>query len=228
MEIDKNKLSQFYYGNNRYDFLIIKKRVKNISVRQKDQIMILTVPLYLSNVEINKYAKILLPRFVDKYLKQRILPYSFANQYLYLFGERHELNVFTSRGESFYYFEDERELKKYLKKTLLNYLNVSVRKYSSMMNIPTDKYKIVIRDMKTRFGSNSQKTMTLCFQLGLVHFSPMIIDSVIVHELAHEFVHAHNRKFYQIILKYFPSYFVVQQYLKKGIYHYEEKPQFSK
>ena len=222
MEIDKNKLSHFYYGNNCYEFLIIKKRVKNISVRQKDHIMLLTVPIYFSSVDINKYAKILLPRFVDRYLKGKIMPYSFANQYLYLFGQRYELNVFSSSGESFYYFEDEKELKKYLKKTLLNYLKEKVRSYSLLMNIPANKYKVTIRDMKTRFGSNSQKTMTLSFQLSLVHYSPLIIDSVIVHELAHEFVHAHNKKFYQIVLKYFPSYYDVQKYLKKGHYLYEE------
>ena len=72
--------------------------------------------------------------------------------------------------------------------------------------------------MKTRLGSNSRKTNKLAFSLSLVHYSKDIIDSVIVHELAHYYEFNHSFKFYNIVYKYCPNYKILRKKLIKGIY----------
>ena len=82
----------------------------------------------------------------------------------------------------------------------------------------THTYKIRVRKMKSRYGSNSRKTMSLAFNLSLVHYSPEIIDSVIIHELVHDKVFNHSEKFYNEVYKYCPNYKALKRKLNKGIY----------
>ena len=66
-------------------------------------------------------------------------------------------------------------------------------------------------------ADNSRKTHTLTFQLSLVHYSKEIIDSVIYHELAHDFYFDHSANFYKLLLSYCPNYFKLKAKLRKGI-----------
>ena len=79
-------------------------------------------------------------------------------------------------------------------------------------------YNIKIRKMKTRYASNSLKTHSITFQMNLIHYSKEIIDSIVVHELAHEFYRNHQKRFYQCVEKYFSNYKEVNLKLKKGLY----------
>ena len=49
-------------------------------------------------------------------------------------------------------------------------------------------YRVSVKKMTSRYGSNSSQTHTVSYSLVLLHYSVEIIDSVIVHELAHDFV----------------------------------------
>ena len=102
------------------------------------------------------------------------LAYSFMESWVYLFGEKIDMPEEVN----------EKNINLFLKKELKKYLEFNVREYETKMKI-NEPYKISVRNMKTRYGSNSLKTHTLSFQQDLVHFSPDIINSVIVHELAH-------------------------------------------
>ncbi|MBQ7243982.1 MAG: M48 family metallopeptidase, partial [Bacilli bacterium] len=44
------------------------------------------------------------------------------------------------------------------------------------------------------------------FQCRLMAFHPSIIDSVVVHELAHHYQFDHSKKFYDIVYRYCPDY----------------------
>ena len=68
------------------------------------------------------------------------------------------------------------------------------------------------------FGSNSSRTHTLSFQINIMHYSEEIIETVVIHELAHEFERNHGKKFYNIVYKYCPRYKELQKKLKKGIH----------
>lgn len=104
-----------------------------------------------------------------------------------------------------------------MKAKLYDELVKMVRPLEKKMNI-SRAYKIKVKDMSSRFGSNSSKTHTLNFQLNLVHYSLDIIYSVVVHELAHEFYHDHQKHFYELVLTYCPDYYLLNGKLKRGIY----------
>ena len=123
-------------------------------------------------------------KFAPRLLVEEITSYSIEQKWCYLFGEKMQINFFN-----------EDELNKYLKFEFTNYLNTRVRELEQIMGIKKP-YKIHVRNTKTRYGSNSSKTHSLSFQIGLVHFSKDIIDSVIIHELAHDKYHNHQEEFY--------------------------------
>ena len=88
--------------------------------------------------------------------------------------------------------------------------------YENKMNLPS--YRISVRNMTTRYGSNSLRSKHITFALVLVHYSTEIIDSVIVHELAHIKEFNHSQKFYDVVYKYYPNYDECHAKLRKGIY----------
>ena len=92
-----------------------------------------------------------------------------------------------------------------------------VRKYERIMGI-FEPYKVKIRDTKRQYGSNSKRTHTLSFQTTLLHYSNEIIETVVVHELAHDFERNHSKNFYNIVYSFAPNYKQLQNKLKKGIH----------
>lgn len=152
---------------------------------------------------LDKFAK----KLLKEDAKRNELAYSFIENWMYLFGDKIEIPAEV----------DESNIHSFLKNQLKIYLETSVRDYENRMNIKKP-YKISVKTMKTRYGSNSLKTHSLSFQLDLVHFSPKIIDSVVVHELAHEFYRDHSKKFYDVIYKECPDYLDLKKKLRRRIY----------
>ena len=113
--------------------------------------------------------------------------------------------------------KNDDELNKYLKKYALNIIPMEVEKYRQIMEISVP-YKVRIANTKHQYGSNSKSTHTLSFQISLIHYSLDIIDTVVVHELAHEFERNHQKGFYEIVYKYCPNYKALQKKLKRGIH----------
>lgn len=86
--------------------------------------------------------------------------------------------------------------------------------WSKTMNL---KYgRVRFRQQKSRWGSCSGKG-NLSFNWRLIHFKPEVIDYVIVHELAHIKHHNHSAAFWQVVVKYFPTFQKPRQFLKTQI-----------
>ena len=67
-------------------------------------------------------------------------------------------------------------------------------------------YALTVRDTSSRFGSNSSKTHRIMLALTLYQFTTDCIDSVVVHELAHDAFRNHGKRFYDKVYKYCPNY----------------------
>lgn len=156
---------------------------------------------------------------MKKVSKEKKENYSFSDGFIYLFGKRFELKIADNFRieENTVFAENSEVLEKNLRKLLLNYLNNSVRKYEELMRIKKP-YQISVKKMKSRYGSNSMQTHLLHFQIDLVYFSYEIIDSVVVHELAHEFYRNHQRGFYSCVLEYCPDYYSLKKKLRQKVY----------
>ena len=208
-------MNNFFYKVNdkEYEVIIVHKRIKNIHYRFVDGAFKVSCHPLTSKrnilVGLDKYAASLIKR------SEKVAPQS--SDYIYLFGVKVPLEesakITFSNGETIEY-KNHLDLNRKIRKLFLKIVTDRVSYYSSKMGVPL--YKVSVREMKTRFGSNSKYTKSLHFSMSLVHFSFPIIDSVIVHELAHIKVYNHSKAFYDVVYKYCPDYQVYRKKLIRG------------
>ena len=102
-----------------------------------------------------------------------------------------------------------------LKKFTLDIITQEVRKLEKLMLIPIE-HKIKITAMRSCSGKNYYQKKLLTFDKDLIHYSLEIIDSIVIHELAHYYYHDHSPSFYNMVLKYCPNYKELQRKLTYG------------
>lgn len=90
-----------------------------------------------------------------------------------------------------------------LKRLAKSILPQKVKYYSNIMSVKPTGVKIT--SAKTRWGSCNYKN-SLCFSYRIMLLPEDIIDSIVVHELAHIRVKNHSQDFYNEIHKYMPDY----------------------
>ena len=83
------------------------------------------------------------------------------------------------------------------------YLKESVARWLPVMG-RSEMPRILVRDQRSRWGSCSSDG-TLRFSWRLAMLEPGLIDSVVVHELAHLDVMNHSPAFWEIVLKAMPD-----------------------
>lgn len=196
----------YIYDGITYEGTITRKRMKSIIMRaslEKKTISI-SCPYLTSDKEIDKFVIERFPSLLKRLKKRAISPLD--EEGIYILGKKEALS-----------FTDEKEKTAYLKKVGLDYLNQKVPYYENMMGIKRH-YKIRVRQMKSRYGSNSKSTYSLSFSTFLFHFAPETIDCVIIHELAHHFQMNHGPKFYRIVFAYCPNYKQIHARLRKREY----------
>ena len=210
-------VSSFIYvhGDKSYPVSLTTKRVKSIRYRYRDGGFIVTAPILTSKQTIIKG----LDKFYDRLTSQNPHCSGQTDSFIYLLGKKIALQsegkINFSDGSSLIYHNKE-ELDKKLKKWFLNYIAYRHRAYEKKMK--SYENKVRVRKMYTRYGSNSIGKKSITYSTILMHYSPDVIDSVIVHEIAHCFEIGHNAKFYKIVEKYCPNYDYLHEKLRKGIY----------
>ena len=203
------------YQNNSYIVTTkFKKGMRNIHFRfDGEKFLISCSPWTLKSQVIkglDQYALTLIKK--AEYIKNNQT--NIKDDAFYLFGER----LLTSEsgsltiGDYIINYQNKNELEIKLQKYFLCYLKSRCLYFANLMNLKM--YNVKVKSMKTRFGSNSKRSKTWCFNFVLIHFSKEIIDSVIVHELAHCYYFDHSNNFYRVVYQYCPNY---QEYRKKLI-----------
>ena len=83
------------------------------------------------------------------------------------------------------------------------YLKESVAKWLPVMG-RSGMPRVLVRDQRSRWGScSSDGTLRFSWRLGMLE--PDLIDSVVVHELAHLEVMNHSPAFWEVVLKAMPD-----------------------
>ena len=173
----------YSYKDKEYVVHVEKHNQRNTYFRYKEDGFYVSSSYFTSKSEIVKFLDKCAGKLIKKY-DQRNSNYSFEEDYVYVLGEKCSLSELGVKDES--------ELNKLLKTYALEQITELVRAQEKVMNIEVP-YKVSIRKTVAQFGSNSFNTHTLSFQLGLIHYSKEIINSVVVHELAHEFHRNHHK-----------------------------------
>lgn len=210
-------VSTFTYVHDDKTYLVTltTKRVRSIRYRYRDGGFNVTAPYLTSKQTIIKG----LDKFYDRLTVENPHCSGQTDEYIYLLGKKIALQsegkINFSDGSSLIYHNKE-ELDKKLKKWFLNYITYRHRIYEKKMN--SFENKVRVRKMYTRYGSNSIGKKSITYSTILMHYTPDVIDSVIVHEIAHCFETGHDAKFYKIVHKYCPNYDFLHDKLRKGIY----------
>lgn len=198
----------YVYNGKQYNVFISKRFQRNIYYRFRKDGFHVSCPRLTSQSAIVKG----LDKFAGKLIAQfekRNGNYSFEENYIYILGERYELSQF--------HLENDTDVHNFLSDKAKTVFQNLVRKNEEIMGIKKP-YKIRIKNTGSQFGSNSKQTHTLSFQFNLIHYSEEIIESVVIHELAHDFYRNHQEGFYEVVYKYCPKYKEIQKKLKKGIH----------
>ena len=198
-----------------YEVVISYKRIRNIHFRFENGVFLISchkrTPVSMIKSGLDKYAKKLRDRSVNSQ--------AFGEDFFYLFGQKIEVSYPGSiqyDRETTISFKDQEDLVKKLRKLFLNYMTSRTNLFADRMNCP--HYSVKVRQMKTRYGSNNRHSKTITYALNLLHYSPEIIDSVIIHELAHCHVYNHSDSFYRVVYKYCPEYDVLRKKLIKAVF----------
>lgn len=214
-------MEDFFYqiDDKEYKVVVSKKRIKNIHYR-------------FINGEIRVSCPILTPKYVivkgikrneDWYRKQieRVEDKEgpIGENYIYFYGIKVYVTFpgkieFTS--DKAITFSSKEEMMEKVKKDYLDYVSRTTKYYASLMGVP--EYRVSIKDVKRRYGSNSRKTKRIYYSTELLHYSYDIINSVIVHELAHCLVYNHSPAFYEVVYKYSPHYNECRKKLINKVY----------
>ncbi|MCR5333175.1 MAG: M48 family metallopeptidase [Bacilli bacterium] len=190
-----------YPSGETYVVNVTYKRQRGLYLRKKGDIFYATAPVLMSESKVKEFIYKSIPTLNKRIAKNKSSEAPKGEEYTYILGEKID-KVY-----------DDKELKKI---ALDEFIKLT-RECEQEMGI-TSPYKVTVRNMKTRYGSNSSKTHAIHYQLSLIHFSNEIIRSVVVHELAHDKYHNHQSGFYNHVLKYCPNYWELKKKLRKGIY----------
>lgn len=194
-------------GEKEYPCTLTYKRMRSITYRlsRDGKRLLISAPYFVPLSQIKEAIPRIFPKLIAK-AEER--PSPILGDDVYLFGVKT-----TVPG-----FHEWTEKKKdaFLKKELKSYLDARVPMLSAWMKVPA--YQIKVRTMVSRYGVNSKQGKSLTFSTMLVHYDKTIIDSVIIHELAHHYERNHQAGFYKIVYAYCPDYRKLHSKLRKGEY----------
>ena len=173
---------------NRMEYKVIRSDRKTLAIQITPQGVVVRAPRRLSDAEIAK--------FVQQH-KDWI--------------EKHSANAAkNSAAAADRLTQAELEA---LEKRAMAYIPARAALYAPKMGVTYGR--ITIRNQRTRWGSCSSKG-NLNFNCLLMLAPPEVIDSVVVHELAHRKEMNHSARFYAEVKRVFPEYDRWHGWLKKN------------
>ncbi len=203
-------------GNSYNVILYLKsKKQRNIYYRFKENHFEISAPLSVKIEDIYKgldqYGKGLIKKG-----KSKNKP--FSNDGVYILGNFVSIKdgFVNVLGRSFL-FKDEENFYKQAKKIFLPILTSRVHYFEKIMGV--DKpYNVSLYYKSSAYGTNTLGSHKIILSSYLIHFSMDIIDSVIVHELAHFYIRNHSKSFYNVVYKFCPKYDELHKKLSGGIF----------
>ena len=206
---------QFIYEHEGKEYTVYvtyKPRMRSIRYYYRDGHFLISCPFARKKTLVEGLNK-----FFGRLVTENPRSTAEGEDFIYILGNKFTISeqgsIPFSNGESLVY-KSRDDLKKKLHKWFLKYLTARTEYYEGLMGIKP--YKVRLRKMSSRYGSNSSMTRSITYSTILIHYSKEIIDSVIVHELAHQFQRNHSSKFYDKVLEYCPDYKNLHKKLRKG------------
>ncbi len=211
-------------GENRVDYYLTKKKMKNVNIRiKKDSNIYLSCPLKMKTEEaekflIQKYNWILTQqKKLREYSREKEDENVQNNGKVYFLGNIYILNIIPSKKNNMKI--EEKTIKLYIKEKYINNINYINKQYDRCLKEISykvfeelvikyqkemEKYvkrfpQIEIKKLKTRWGSCTPQKNKITFNLSLIKTPIECIEYVVVHELAHFKYQDHSKSFYNLV-----------------------------
>ena len=212
-----------------FDYILIRSKRRTVAIHIKDGSLEVRAPMKMSKREIYKFVASK-ERWINECLAQS---QSYADQreaFSLNYGDtvsfrgiEYLLSVKDGKragfdGERFYLPPDltpeqiKSAVVQIYRRLAKIYLNERVEHYAGLMNVSPTAVKI--NGAKTRWGSCSAKK-SLNFSWRLIMASDMVIDYVVVHELAHIIQMNHSARFWKVVASVLPDYKNRQKLLRE-------------
>lgn len=219
-----------------------KARSLRLQINLDEPKVILTVPKFAMNFEINRFLKSKqswIEKHLSKALKKAQLrpkPQYKNSDIFYYFGEPVSLVInFTDkkrpnvriRGDKMYLSLNnsipENKIPSYAKKAIQDFYRKKAEEtVHDRLQYFNEHYgfrynRVTLRNQKSRWGSCTGK-LNLNFNWRLIMAPIEIIDYVIVHELCHLNQMNHSRNFWNLVAETIPKYKVYRKWLRENQY----------
>ena len=171
-----------------YEVQVIRSRRKTLSVSIRDGALVVSAPLRTSDQTINDFL-----------YKHR--------RWIQVHMEKAQASHMEAESAGRLTMEEIRDLAD----QALKVIPERVKHYAALMGVTYGR--ITIRNQRTRWGSCTAQG-NLNFNCLLMLCPLEVIDSVIVHELAHRREMNHSPRFYALVRKAYPEYDKWNQWLK--------------
>lgn len=120
----------------------------------------------------------------------------------------------NNQGELFRHFDS------WWRKDSLAFINTQFEKlYPIIQKYEIEKPKIVLRKMKTLWGSCSPNRGIITFNQYLTKARPACVEYVVLHELVHFLYPNHSKQFYNFLSNYMPDWKVRKKILDLDVVH---------
>ena len=189
--------------------LIRKKRNKKAYIRVVDGEVIVTVPYYMSEKEIDSFVNRSENWIAEQVSKNSLIQ---TNDKIFLLGREyivqfHDRPSCFADNEYLYLIRNKEIIDEFILKNIKNYMEIRFQFFCSQLDI--HEISLKFSTYKSKWGSCTPKKRLICFNINLIFMPLDFIDAIILHELAHLYYLNHGKNFYDLLLKWMPNYKLV-------------------
>ena len=185
------------------NIIIVRKNIKNMYLRVKDDGVYITCNRFISKRQINKFINDNIDS-INKFKEKKELDNLFKYRgkvYDVVYNKDIDIEFIDNK----LFVKDKTYLDKWLSKEIKKLFLERVEICSKLFNnIP--KFNIRIRNMKTRWGVCNIKTNIVTLNSRLIRYEDSVIDYVIIHELSHFIEANHSKNFWNEVGIRMPDY----------------------
>lgn len=184
-----------------------------------------TIEVYITkNISVNFLNKMIidtLQKYPNKIINR---PFYKEGEYFYILGQKKIItrDVSLKDNDNYFYIRStcKDEITPY-KKQALSFFKKRILEIGKLMDIDLSSYSIYSGLFISYYGCCFPIKKQLKFDYRLYAYTTNIIDSIIIHELAHILELSHSKNFYNIVYKYCPNYDKLTLMLNEG--RFDEK-----
>ncbi|MFR1441386.1 MAG: M48 family metallopeptidase [Clostridia bacterium] len=214
---------------NNIEYEINKGKRKNIYLQIKNGKVIVKVPYYVTNKQIEEivYKKSnWIKKSLEKYNQKNNELKKYQEGEIYkILGKKYILKInyeetsqikvditdcniiinlpFTYKMEPNLSNKIEKIINKMYMQIIQKQLDYTMKKVTNIVGLAPKKYRV--RDMKSAWGSCSSKK-NISIALKLIEHSPKAFEYVVLHEVCHLKHMNHSKQFWQMVEGYMPDY----------------------